>query len=73
MGFNQHTELASGHKKSHVPYQHLIEHLTSYLQQKYYPTNFQFKDPQNMTKSDIIQFCRHVYNCQEMDGVENAF
>lgn len=67
------SELASGGAKSHVPYGKLVDNQREFIDPKYCPRRFIFKDPRNMTKSDIIQFCEHVKQRQEEHGVEEAF
>jgi hypothetical protein len=65
--------MASGQKRSHVPFRDLIDNPTDFINKKYFPSNFIWKDPHNMTKAAILELCDHVRNRQLANGIEDAF
>lgn len=67
------TELASGNDKLHVPFGALSAHPRTFVDAKYCPRNFSFKDPRNMTKGSIVELCNHIRGRQEENGVRDAF
>lgn len=67
------TELASGGLKSRVPYGLLNKSPRSFIDRKYYPRKFEFKDPRNIGKDEINDFCQHVYERQQAHGTTDAF
>jgi len=66
-------ELASGAKKEHIPYAHLMANTKDFVESKYLPGGWKFKDPRNMTKEEILAFFRHVQQREEMHGARDAF
>ena len=67
------TELASGHRRSHVPFASISLRTGDFIESKFLPPNFIFKDPHNMTKGNIISFCAHIWDRQEAHGAKDAF
>ena len=71
--FLSNTELASGNTRLHIPFCKLCQAQRKFIEPKYCPKGFVFKDPRNMTKGDLLEFCKHVWEQQENHGINNAF
>lgn len=61
-------ELASGNRKSHVPFGMLSNESHKFIHSKYCPPNFVWKDPRNLTKKAIMQICDHIRTRQDKFG-----
>jgi hypothetical protein len=72
-GRNNFTELASGQRKSHVPFGSLRDNPDDFIDDRYVPQDFIWKDPRNMTKATILSLIVHIRMRQERYGAENAF
>lgn len=66
-------ELASGDSQDRVPFGALRANQRQFIDPKYHPAGFKFDDPRNIKKDDILQFCHHVHDRQEKNGVADAF
>jgi hypothetical protein len=67
------TGVASGFTRKHVPFALLNRQQNQFIDPKYHPRRMQFKDPQNMTKDDLVALCKHICKRQEEHGVAAAF
>ena len=66
-------ELASGCRRDHVPYAELMANPRDFVEPKYLPRGWKFKDPRNMTKDEILAFFQHVQQREEVHGAKDAF
>lgn len=66
-------ELASGNRISHVPFSTLVKRPTDFIEGKYIPDGVVVKDPHNMWRDHIRDWCDHIRKRQREDGVHNAF
>jgi len=60
-------------RKSHVPFTKLINKPDDFIDKCYYPKGFQWKDPRNMNKKSILDFCEFIIDRQDAEGVQDAF
>jgi hypothetical protein len=67
------SELCSGNTKNHIPFGKLCENIDEFIDDRYFPSNFAWKDPRNMTKDAIIQLCDHIRQRQDQNGPEGVF
>jgi hypothetical protein len=73
LGHNSLTGLASGQRRSHVPFGSLKDSSDDFIDDRYVPEDFIWKDPRNMTKATILRLFEHIRMRQERYGPENAF
>lgn len=66
-------ELASGHRKSRVPFTGVTTNPLEFIEEKYIPAGVVLKDPRNMTKAHIADFCDHIRERQDVYGMKQAF
>jgi hypothetical protein len=66
-------ELASCGKKKHVPFSMLEEDTHQFIAARYLPLQMTLKDPQNMTKGQIVSFLEHIEEREQRYGVQDAF
>ncbi|KAF8816598.1 hypothetical protein BYT27DRAFT_7248035 [Phlegmacium glaucopus] len=70
---NAHYRLASGNRKSHVPFGNLCNDASHFVHHKYVPGGFMWKDPRNMTKAVAVDLCNHIRKRQSEYGPEEGF
>lgn len=67
------SELASGNRNSHVPFGMLCKDSQQFINSKYLPLDFVWKDPRNLTKNTILHFCDHIRTRQDELGPNEGF
>lgn len=65
--------LASGHTKSQVPFTDLSKSPMEFIDTEYIPEGVIFKDPRNMLKQHIVDFCDNIRRRQIQYGTQEAF
>ena len=50
----------------------LCKHTKDFIQSKYFPPKFVWKDPRNLTKNDIRQLCDHIRSRQDEFGADEG-
>jgi len=57
----------------HVPFTRLASRSTDYIEDRYVPYEFVWKDPRNMSKETILELCNHIRQRQDQYGAEEGF
>ena len=65
--------LASGNRKNHTPFSLLHRNVHNFIAPQYLPASGTVIDPWNMKLANIVEFCDHVRQRQEEEGVMYAF
>jgi hypothetical protein len=65
--------LASGNRKNHIPFSNLISDSSAFVNDRYVPDDFVWKDPRNLTKDAILDLCNHIRKRQDDYGPEEGF
>src|ERR1700722_19649682 len=66
-------ELASGNSKAMVPWKSLQGHEEDYVDNKYVPKNFTFKEPSKLTKVECYERVKFWYDRQENPTIKKVF
>ena len=67
--------MASGKRKTSVPFKMFLLNINDFIESKYFPDSveFEWKDPHNMSKDNIIALCNHIRHRQNQCVADDIF